>query len=312
MRGPQRCRVDRHAVDRAIIVLLNVALVARSRAGVRQHDGAHAVQLVGADGRGRDLAAIPRSRSHSWAARCLRPRPVHRDHDAWSSARPARWNAFFKAVVEWIVIVISLLIGGYSVPLLLSNAEEKTLLLGISYVWMTLPITLGSRAVRAARGLRAAAAPVARSPSRRRRGRRCAGGRFLLSQAPLGAHAVVLYVALAGAVPRAGRDRRADRLRAGDGRHRLRAGDRLGRHDGRGDERAARLGRLHLPRAAVLHPGRLHHGPRRHRRADRRVRRLADRPRARRAAAGDDRRRLHLVVHLRAPRPPTWRPSASR
>ena len=77
---------------------------------------------------------------------------------------PARWNAFFKAAAEWMVILISVLIGGYSVPLLLANAEEKTVLLGISYVWMTLPITLGSPAVRDSCRVRLVAAGLA-SPS---------------------------------------------------------------------------------------------------------------------------------------------------
>ena len=57
-------------------------------------------------------------------------------------ARPA-WNAFFKASAECIVIVIAALLGGYSVPLLLANLEEKSILLGIGYLWVTLPITLG-------------------------------------------------------------------------------------------------------------------------------------------------------------------------
>jgi tripartite ATP-independent transporter DctM subunit len=56
----------------------------------------------------------------------------------------ASWKAFFEACSEWIVIVVSALIGGYSIPLLIANAEEKTILLGIGYVWMTLPITVGS------------------------------------------------------------------------------------------------------------------------------------------------------------------------
>jgi tripartite ATP-independent transporter DctM subunit len=56
---------------------------------------------------------------------------------------PPAWNAFFKACAEWVVIIVSVLLGGYSVPLLMANAEEKTILLGIGYVWMTLPITLG-------------------------------------------------------------------------------------------------------------------------------------------------------------------------
>lgn len=57
---------------------------------------------------------------------------------------PRAWNEFFRAVSDWVVIIVSLLIGGYSIPLLIANAEETTILLGISYVWMTLPITIGS------------------------------------------------------------------------------------------------------------------------------------------------------------------------
>jgi tripartite ATP-independent transporter DctM subunit len=57
---------------------------------------------------------------------------------------PTAWRETFRASAEWIVIIVSLLIGGYSVPLLIANAEEKTILLGIGYVWMTLPITIGS------------------------------------------------------------------------------------------------------------------------------------------------------------------------
>ena len=56
---------------------------------------------------------------------------------------PPHWQTFFAACVAWVVVLVSLLIGGYSVPLLIANAEEKTILLGISYVWMTLPITAG-------------------------------------------------------------------------------------------------------------------------------------------------------------------------
>ena len=66
---------------------------------------------------------------------------------------PRAWNEFFKACAEWIVIIVSLLIGGYSIPLLIANAEEKTILLGIGYVWMTLPITVGSALMIARAGL---------------------------------------------------------------------------------------------------------------------------------------------------------------
>jgi tripartite ATP-independent transporter DctM subunit len=50
---------------------------------------------------------------------------------------------YLEAGSEWVAIVVSLLIGGYSVPMFVANAEERTILLGISYLWMTLPITLG-------------------------------------------------------------------------------------------------------------------------------------------------------------------------
>ena len=68
---------------------------------------------------------------------------------------PARVAGALKAFAEWVVIGIALLIGGYSIPLLLANAEEKTLLLGVSYVWMTIPMTLGCLlfVVHAIRGL---------------------------------------------------------------------------------------------------------------------------------------------------------------
>ena len=57
---------------------------------------------------------------------------------------PRSWQVFFAACVEWVVVLTALLIGGYSVPLLISNYEESTILLGIGYAWMTLPITVGS------------------------------------------------------------------------------------------------------------------------------------------------------------------------
>src|SRR5205085_520346 len=47
---------------------------------------------------------------------------------------PRAWNEIFKACSEWVVIIVSLLIGGYSIPLMISNAEEATIILGINYV----------------------------------------------------------------------------------------------------------------------------------------------------------------------------------
>jgi tripartite ATP-independent transporter DctM subunit len=68
---------------------------------------------------------------------------------------PAAAQRYLDATTGWIAIVVSLLIGGWSIPMLIANAEEKTILLGIGYVWMTLPITVGCAlfVVRAAHGL---------------------------------------------------------------------------------------------------------------------------------------------------------------
>jgi C4-dicarboxylate transporter DctM subunit len=57
---------------------------------------------------------------------------------------PPAAREFFAAAVEWVVIAVALLIGGYSIPLQILNAGEKTTLLDIGYIWMTVPITLGA------------------------------------------------------------------------------------------------------------------------------------------------------------------------
>ncbi len=57
---------------------------------------------------------------------------------------PKRWQHTCDGASEWIVIIVSLLIGGFSIPLMISNADESTVLLGIPYAWSTLPITFGS------------------------------------------------------------------------------------------------------------------------------------------------------------------------
>jgi tripartite ATP-independent transporter DctM subunit len=72
---------------------------------------------------------------------------------------PRAWQEFLKACSEWIVILSAILIGGYSVPLLIANAEEKTIILGIGYAWMTLPITIGSALLVVRAGLSLLARP---------------------------------------------------------------------------------------------------------------------------------------------------------
>jgi tripartite ATP-independent transporter DctM subunit len=49
-----------------------------------------------------------------------------------------------RGVAESLVVLISIPFALYSLRLLAINYEETTLLLGISYAWMTLPITLGA------------------------------------------------------------------------------------------------------------------------------------------------------------------------
>ena len=109
---------------------------------------------------------------------------------------PAAWREFFAACAEWIVIIVSVLLGAYSVPLIIANGEEKTMLLGIGYIWMTVPITAGSAmfvlraglslATRQTRALVASTLVVW-----------AALGLFAALHATLGVHTHALYVLLA-------------------------------------------------------------------------------------------------------------------
>ena len=175
------------------------------------------LQLVGADGRRRDCRRCSSSRSRSWAARSPYSRGQFIAITLLVDRAPRAWNGrSSRRLAEWIVIVVSLLIGGYSVPLLIANAEEKTILLGIGYAWMTMPITARLGAVRRARRLRRCCArPGARSlvghsPSSALR--RCCSS--LLQPLPRRASARCSTALLGVAVLRADRRRRAGRLRA--------------------------------------------------------------------------------------------------
>ncbi len=48
------------------------------------------------------------------------------------------------AAVAWVVIAVALIIGLSSIPLQIINAAERTTILGIGYVWMTAPMTVGA------------------------------------------------------------------------------------------------------------------------------------------------------------------------
>ena len=54
------------------------------------------------------------------------------------------WRFTADSVVDWSVIAITAAIGGTAIPLQWLNATERTTMLGIPYLWMTLPIIVGS------------------------------------------------------------------------------------------------------------------------------------------------------------------------
>ena len=113
------------AIDRAVIVLLNVALAievvlifantmartlfnSSALMGVDETSSLFLITLAFLGG------AVAYSRGQFIAITMLVDRA------------PGRWNAFLQARREWMVIIISVLLGGYSIPLLLANAEETT------------------------------------------------------------------------------------------------------------------------------------------------------------------------------------------
>ncbi|QKK20468.1 TRAP transporter large permease subunit [Rhizobium indicum] len=114
-----------------------------------------------------------------------------------SDRMPLWLRPFLAALVEWTVILVTALVGYYSIPLVISNVEETTIVLGISYVWMTVPITLGCglfilhAAVRLSRLPVPAIIAAAFIPA-------LAVALFLLSQDALGQNVHALYVTLAG------------------------------------------------------------------------------------------------------------------
>jgi C4-dicarboxylate transporter, DctM subunit len=56
---------------------------------------------------------------------------------------PMFWRHVTACMVEWTVVLLAVIIGGASIPLQIVNSGESSTLLGIGYVWMTLPMTLG-------------------------------------------------------------------------------------------------------------------------------------------------------------------------
>jgi len=114
-----------------------------------------------------------------------------------SDRMPAHVKPFLAALVEWTVILVTALTAYYSVPLLFSNLEETTIVLGIGYAWLTLPITIGCvlfvahAAVRLLRLPLAAVVSMFLIPA-------VAVALFLIGEDALGANLPALYAVLAG------------------------------------------------------------------------------------------------------------------
>lgn len=144
-RAPRASRVPSwlQAIDGAVLALINIALVAEvaivfANTVLRSFFSSSA--LMGLDETSHPFllavaflaGAVSYGRGQFIAIEMLVER-----------APPAAAE-FLRAASEWLVIAVSALIGWYAIPLLLANAEEKTILLGIGYAWITVPITLGS------------------------------------------------------------------------------------------------------------------------------------------------------------------------
>ena len=56
---------------------------------------------------------------------------------------PARLRCYPEAATRWAVLAVTAGIGMSTVPLQLLNAGAHTTLLGISFIWMTMPMTIG-------------------------------------------------------------------------------------------------------------------------------------------------------------------------
>ncbi len=131
-----------NVLDEAIIVLLNVTLVAEVIlvfVGTMVRTFTNSSALMGIDETSHPFlitiaflgGAVSYSRGNFIAITVFveRAPPALRD--------------FFAACVEWVVVIIALLIGIYSVPLLIANIEEHSMLLELSYAWVTVQITAG-------------------------------------------------------------------------------------------------------------------------------------------------------------------------
>lgn len=57
---------------------------------------------------------------------------------------PERVRTFLNATSEWVVIVNSVVIGVFSIPLIKANEGARTTMLSLDHIWLTLPMTIGA------------------------------------------------------------------------------------------------------------------------------------------------------------------------
>ena len=147
-------------VDQAVVVLLNVMLVVQVFlifASTIVRNFSHSSALMGVAETAHPFlitiafmgGAVAYSRGHFIVI------------TLFVEKMPPAWRARVAAFAEWVVIAVSLALAVYSVPLIQASAQETTTLVGISYVWMTIPITIGCALFIVHAGVRLMRLPIA-------------------------------------------------------------------------------------------------------------------------------------------------------
>ena len=110
------------AIDRAVIAVLNVALVIEVVlvfVSTMVRSFFHSSTLMGVD----EVSPLFLITLAFLGGAVAYSRGQFIAIDVLVDRVPPAWKDFFKAFSEWVIIIVSLLIGGYSIPLLIANAE---------------------------------------------------------------------------------------------------------------------------------------------------------------------------------------------
>jgi len=131
-----------HEIDRATIVLVNLVLVAEVTivfVNTVLRNAFNATLLPGVEETSRLFLIIAAFLGGAVAYGRGRFMAVNYFTEKLDPA----WREFFAAAVAWMIILITGVIGAFAIPLWLANAGERSTMLGIAYIWMTLPVVLG-------------------------------------------------------------------------------------------------------------------------------------------------------------------------